>query len=293
MCSPVILFVYNRPAETQATLTALEANQLSGKTDLYIYSDGPKNLENYDKVQMVREIIRKNYKFRSIHIIESDSNLGLANSVISGVSQILREYDKVIVLEDDLISSSNFLEFMNQALIFYQYIERIFSVSGYTLRLPYLLNYKKDFYYGYRASSWGWGTWSNRWIRVDWDLKDFRAFKHNLYQQLLFMRGGVDLPGMLRDQVKGRIDSWAIRWCYNQFKLDQLTVFPSVSKVKSIGQGANATHTKKTRRFDTDLDSGQKQQFEFEDKIEIDRKVMKEFRSCFSIQARLKDKLVI
>lgn len=292
MYSPVILFVYNRPAETLATLTSLESNYLSDKTDLFIFSDGPRDERSVKGVQEVRVIIHNKYNFNSITIFESESNLGLAKSIISGVSKIISIHKVVIVLEDDLVTSANFLEFMNQALTFYQGSDKIFSISGYTLQLPCLANYNKDIYLGYRASSLGWGTWADRWSMVDWDLKDYNNFKYNLYQQIRFMRGGIDMPGMLRDQVKGRIDSWAIRWCYNQFKFNQLTVFASKSKVSHIGIGKNATNTKQTRRFDNDLDSGKQHQFQFDDQKAVDKQIIREFRSKFSVWSRLKDKLL-
>jgi GR25 family glycosyltransferase involved in LPS biosynthesis len=129
----------------------------------------------------------------------------LANSIISGVSQILKEHDKVIVLEDDLITSPNFLDFMNQALNFYQGNKQIHSISGYTLDLPSLKNYTKDYYLGYRASSWGWGTWKEKWESVDWNVSKYREFKRNPLQQIKFMKGGSDLPHMLSNQIRGKL----------------------------------------------------------------------------------------
>ncbi|SMO96713.1 Glycosyl transferase family 2 [Gracilimonas mengyeensis] len=291
--APVIIFCYNRLNETQQTIQALKENYLSEKSILFIFSDGPKKFKDHAKVKEVREFLQTVEGFKSIEIVKSKENNGLAQSIISGVSQVIEEYGKVIVLEDDLITSPNFLDFMNQALDFHQDSEDIFSISGYTMDLPSLKDYPKDYYVGYRASSWGWGTWREQWEKVDWEVSNYSGFKWNLAEQLKFMRGGSDLPRMLSKQMNGKIDSWAVRWCYDQFKRDMYTVFPSTSKVVSIGFGEDATHTKDTNRFDTILDQGEQRDFEFEAETKIDKILAKEFRKKFSFKNRLLEKITL
>lgn len=289
--APVCLFNYNRLLETKQTVEALKNNYLAFASELFIFSDGPKDDASAKKVNEVREYLKTINGFKSITIYESPTNKGLANSIISGVTEIIEKHGKVIVLEDDLITSPNFLNFMNQALNFYEKNNKIFSISGYTLELPSLKYTKKDFYYGYRASSWGWATWLDRWQKVDWEIKDYTAFVKSRALKSKFRRGGADLPRMLRNQMTGRIDSWAIRWCYNQFKKNQLTVFPTKSKIVSIGFGDNATHTKTTKRFDTKLDTSNKVNFDFEQEIILNKKLIKEHKFKFSLIIRLLDRL--
>jgi hypothetical protein len=291
--APVCLFTYARLDETQKTVRALQANFLAESSDLFIFSDGPANESTKAKVAAVRNYLRKIDGFKSITIIESPTNMGLANSIISGVSRIIEINGKVIVLEDDLVTSANFLNFMNTALNFYEIQSKIFSVSGFSFNLPSLKNHPKDFYLGYRASSWGWGTWANRWQQVDWEVKSYPSFKWNLLQHIKFMRGGSDMPRLLKAQLKGRIDSWAIRWCFHQFQNDTLTIFPSKSKLISIGFGQEATHTKRAKRFTTILDQGTQTTFTFDNDLKIEQKLAKEFRDRFSVINRLKDKLII
>lgn len=288
--APICLFTYNRLEETKQTIDALQNNQLALVSNLFIFSDGPKQDSDIEKVQAVRNYLNNIAGFHSITIFRSNSNKGLADSIIDGVSQIVAKHHKVIVLEDDLVTSKNFLTFMNQALDFYEQHDKIYSISGFTLDLPSLHNYTKHYYLGYRASSWGWGTWLNRWASVDWQIKTYQDFRWNVSQQLKFMRGGSDMPRMLRNQVNNKIDSWAIRWCYNQFKRNQLTVFPSSSKVKSIGFGDEATHTKKTTRFFTKIDTSNQQHFEFDKSILLNTQLVKEFRQKFSIKNRILDR---
>lgn len=289
--APICLFTYNRPEETKKTIEALSANYLAPESDLYVFSDGPKTERNKNQIDEVRKYLKSVNGFKSVHIYESRENQGLANSVISGVSKVVNKYEKVIVLEDDLITSPNFLDFMNQALTYYESENKIFSVSGYSLDLTFLENYSKDYYFGFRASSWGWGTWKNRWNQVDWSSSGYRKVLFNPLKHFMFMRGGSDMPLMLWKQMNDKIDSWAIRWCFDQFKKDLLTVFPSKSKLYSIGFGESATHTKETKRFNTVIDGTNNRKFNFSKKIDLDMKILSEFRSKFSFKNRLMEKI--
>lgn len=288
--APICLFVYNRLDETIQTVEALKQNVLASQSKLFVFSDGAKNKNSLDKVNNVREYIKTITGFKSIEIFESKENKGLANSIIDGVTKVISEYGKVIVLEDDLITSPNFLNFMNQGLDGYEKNNKIFSISGYSMNLPSLKKNTKDYYLGYRASSWGWGTWLNEWETVDWEVKDYNRFNRNIIDKYRFMRGGSDMPLMLKKQMKGYIDSWAIRWCYAQFQKNKLTIYPTKSKIESIGFGENATHTKKTKRFDTYLDNGTQKEFRFDKNVEIDKVLINEFKKKFSILNRIKDR---
>ena len=289
MLAPICVFTYNRLDETIKTIEALKRNFLAPTSELFIFSDGPKTEDDFQNVKDVRVFIRSVKGFKSIQIIESPVNKGLANSIIDGVTLIINEYGKVIVLEDDLVSSPNFLDFMNQALVFYSNNEKIFSITGYSMNLPLLKSYIPDYYLGFRACSWGWGTWKNIWQEVDWLVSDYNSFKRSIVKQAKFMRGGSDMPYMLWKQMNGKLDSWAIRWCYDQFKKEMFTVFPRDSKLINIGFGSNATNTKKTNRFHTILDKGSKTNFKFDKEPFIEIQLKKEFRQKFSIKNRLID----
>ena len=252
--APICLFTYNRLAETKQTVEALKNNFMAAESELFVFSDGAKNKETASKVAEVRNYLKTLSGFKNIEIVFSEDNKGLANSIIHGVSQVMSKYGKVIVLEDDLVTSPNFLDFMNQALEFYKDHQKVFSISGYTMNLPSLKKDKNDYYVGYRASSWGWASWSKSWVDVDWEIKDYKDFSKSKTSNRIFKRGGSDMLRMLKNQRNSKIDSWAITWCYHQFKKDQLTVFPTISKIVNIGFGKDATHTKFTFRFETDLD---------------------------------------
>ena len=168
----LVLFCYYRLEELRATINSLYKNYNINEFDLIIFSDGPKTNEHTIKVTKVRRFLKTIKNFNSVTIYESNENKGLASSIIEGVTNVLQNYDKVIVLEDDLITSSNFLEFMSQSLDYYKNNDRVFSVSGYTFNLSSMDRINYDVYFGYRASSWGWGIWKDRWEVIDWNLDD-------------------------------------------------------------------------------------------------------------------------
>lgn len=280
--APICLFCYNRLDELKECVESLRKNYLASESDLFIFSDGPKNINGIERINEVRNYVHTITGFRSVTIVEAKRNKGLANSIIDGVTRIIKLRGKVIVVEDDLISSPNFLNFMNQSLDFYIDNSSIFSISGYTLNLKMLLNFGSDYYMALRASSWGWATWLDRWNKIDWSISDYSSFKYNIFKQVRFAQGGNDLPIMLHYQKLGIIDSWAIRFCYHQFQHKMYTVFPRVSKIISIGINKNATHTKSTNKFITPLDAGIQRIFSFNDKIELDKRIIKEFRCKFS-----------
>ena len=231
--APVIIFCYRRKIDK--LIYSLLRNKESSNSKLFIFSDGFKsNLDEHD-VLNVRKSLKKIKNFKSVSIIESDKNNGLANSIIKGVTSIINKFDKAIILEDDLIVSPYFLNFMNNSLNFYKKNEHIWSISGYSPPINYPKNYREEVFLSLRSTSWGWATWSNRWDRVDWSMKNFNQFKKNKDKIKQFEEGGNDLFKMLELQHLGKIDSWAIRWCYYQFLHSAFSLTPKRSMIKNIG----------------------------------------------------------
>lgn len=254
--APILLFTYNRIDHLNTTINSLLKNNLAGESNLIIFSDGAKNGNDKKYVDEVRAQLKKINGFKSIKIIEREINFGLADSIITGVEETLQRFDKVIVLEDDLVFSENFLQFMNNALEFYNDDKKIFSISGYSHPLEIPPSYKDDVFVLPRASSWGWATWKNRWKKADWAVKDFQKFKKDKNLQKAFNRGGEDLTPMLKAQMFGYIDSWAIRWSYAHFKNAAYSIYPVKSKVNHIGNDFSGTHAHKNI-FLSELDNSQ------------------------------------
>jgi len=282
--APVVLFVYNRPGHTQQTVEALQKNELASESELYIYSDAPRNEIATENVAKVRKYLKTIEGFKKITVIERDKNWGLANSIIDGVTKTVNEYGRVIVLEDDLVTSPYFLRYMNEGLDFYYKNHEIMSISGYNLPpacMKFPKNFTDDVYLNYRNSSWGWATWADRWNLVDWVVKDFHQFIDDAEQQKLFNRGGDDLTGMLKSQMEGKIDSWAIRFSYAHFKQRMYSICPHNSYVNNIGHDGTGTHCGETNIFENDL-SKAKLICNFVENIQLHEDVMLEFRKFYS-----------
>jgi hypothetical protein len=291
--APVCLFTYNRLEETKKTIAALKNNFLALETNVFIFSDAPKSNSATDAVTEVRSYIKSVNGFKNITIIERDGNLGLAKSIVMGVTQVINDFGSVIVLEDDLLTSQNFLNFMNDSLIQYKESESIWSISGFSFPIKYPEGYAFDNAFGVRASSWGWATWADRWQKIDWDVSDYKVFLKDREAQVKFNVGGSDLCKMLNDQMVGKINSWAIRFCYAQFKNKAFDIYPKISKVQNIGFSETATNTiGMGNRFHAELDFTENTNFCFSEQLEVDPVLLKQFQIPFSIYTRIKYKLL-
>ncbi|MDN3655874.1 sugar transferase [Ferruginibacter paludis] len=246
--APIVLFVYNRPLHTQQTLEALAVNELAAESVLYIFADGIKpnaTDKDIEKVEKTRQVIRNKNWCKEVHIIERDNNIGLAASVISGVTEIVNKFGRVIVLEDDLVTGSGFLRFMNDALEQYENEERVWQVSGYFFPLKNIRSSSSSFFLTF-ASSWGWATWQRAWKHFDPLSEGYSRLKTEKELAYHFdINGSYPYTAMLLNQMEQKnIDSWAIRWWWSIFIHNALTLFPDKSLVNNIGYDEEGTHTK-------------------------------------------------
>lgn len=281
--APVILFTYNRLDNTKTTLEKLGENDFAKETELFIFSDGSKGEKDRDSVEEVRSYLKEfsaSDCFKKIELRLADRNQGLANSIISGVSEIINQYGKAIVLEDDIVTSGDFLQYMNDALDYYSDDERIWSIAGYSEKLKSLENYEHDLFLSYRASCWGWATWKNRWETIDWDAKTYGTKDYYFKYRWNLMRGGNDMPSMLKAQMKGKIDSWAIRWCYEQSLQNKLAVCPTISKVTNEGFG-NGVHCEKGMEKKYGVDALENA-IKFEP-LELDEAIIREYKKFHNL----------
>lgn len=244
--APIVLFVYNRPEKTHQTLLALKNNHLANESHLVVFSDAPKpNGTNEDKlkVEEVRTLVRKQKWPKSIRLIEASENMGLAASVINGVSEVIKEYGKVIVLEDDLITSKFFLKYMNDALHLYENEVEVGTIAAY-VPISGLFPMRSTFFQN-KITSWGWGTWARVWESAEWDSKKLiNQFQQDQKKISAFRMGEVSYYQMLLEQYKGHIDSWAVRFASFCLLNNYKHLYPNQNLIYNIGFGEDATHTK-------------------------------------------------
>lgn len=244
--APIILFVYNRPWHTQQTLEALMQNALADQSTLYIYCDGPKEQATEDEKQniiKVRELIKKKLWCEEVFIIERNTNLGLANSVIQGVSEVIERHQRVIVLEDDILTGKYFLQFMNEGLNLYEDDKKVFGVSGH--QFPSAKRIKDSTYFLPIMSSWGYGTWMDRWMEIEFDGKRLLEVieDNKIGSQLDF--GVIQYYQMLKDQVTGKNNSWAVRFQVSMFLKKGFFLYPNKKLIHNIGLDGSGVHCKK------------------------------------------------
>lgn len=253
--APIVVFAYKRKDKLQCCLQALEKNSLAKESDLIVYSDGYKGADDKEQVEEVRDFLKlyDNNGFKTISVIESPQNKGLAGSIIGGVTEVLDKYGKVIVVEDDIVTAPDFLKYMNKALAFYEEFPEYGSISAYTYPLKELKQYTHDVYVTHKGDCWGWGTWKDRWEKVDWQVKSFNEYLRDKTLRMKFNALEYGLDEMLIQQMYGKINSWAVRWCYHLFINQKLTVYPRESRVLNIGVDGTGEHCTATSKFNGEL----------------------------------------
>jgi hypothetical protein len=238
--APVALFVYDRLSHVQRTITSLAENHGAGESDLIVFSDAARTPEKRALVHQVRQFVSTVRGFRSVQVFERPFNYGLARSIIDGVNQVLAVSDKVIVLEDDMVTSPHFLAYMNEALDRFRDDDRVVSAHGYVY--PTKADLPEAFFLA-GADCWGWGTWRRGWRLFN---PDGRALYDELVSRDLVrefdFNGTYGYSRMLRDQIAGRNDSWAIRWYASAFLAGKLTLYPGRSLVHNIGNDNSGVH---------------------------------------------------
>ncbi|HPF12451.1 MAG TPA: hypothetical protein PLP62_13430 [Flavobacteriaceae bacterium] len=241
--APIVLFVYNRPWHTAQTLEALSKNTLANQSIIYIFSDGAKegaSGEDISKINQVRSLLLEKQWCKEVNIVHRDQNLGLANNVIDGVTQVINKHGKVIVLEDDILTGKYFLKFMNDGLNIYREELKVFGISGY--KFPSKGTVDSESYFLPLSSSWSYATWFDRWNDVSFNGDELliKIDNLNLKEKLNF--GHYPFYRMLVDQVKGLNNSWAIRFYSSMLLKESYFLFPKTSLVENIGFDNTGVH---------------------------------------------------
>ncbi|WP_339813385.1 DapH/DapD/GlmU-related protein [uncultured Imperialibacter sp.] len=241
--APIVLFAYNRPWHTEQTLEALSKNELALESKLFIYADGPKeniSIEDLSKIEQTRRILNKKKWCKEVYIKESDTNKGLADSIVAGVTEVVNKYGKVIVLEDDIVTSAGFLKYMNDALRLYEKDKDVMHISGYMY--PHDETLPETFFFNVPLC-WGWGTWKRAWV-------NFNGNSAYLWKEIALKRGwdsfnkvgGDYLQKQLAGNITGTMKTWFIKWHASLYLLDGMSLYPNRSLVQNIGFDRTGEH---------------------------------------------------
>lgn len=238
--APILLFVYNRPEHVRQCIASLQANELAAQSPLFIYSDAAKTPESREDVEQTRQFIRTIQGFKEVTIIEREQNWGLARSIIDGVTTQVNRFGKVIVMEDDLIAAPYFLQFMNDALDTYKDEPRVGHIQGCDFTQDTSL---PDTFLIKWTGSWGWGTWDRAWKLFNPDGKELlqQLEERNLTHRFDF-NSTYGYTRMLRRQIEGKNNSWAIRWNASLFLADILSLNAGRSLIQNNGFDGSGTN---------------------------------------------------
>lgn len=251
--APIVIFAFNRPRHLEKTLESLKHNKLANSSNIIIYIDGPRSTNDAEKIDEIRQYLKTVSGFKSVVAEYRSKNLGLSTSIIQGLNQAFMSSDKLIVLEDDMVTSPYFLMYMNEALNKYEGDSDVACVHGYVY--PGVKEQPETFFLR-GADCWGWGTWRESWKLFNSDgqflLKELR--KKNLIKQFDF-NDSYPFSTMLQNQVLGKNDSWAIRWYASIFLENKLTLYPSRSLVQNIGMDSSGQNCIETSGYDVNLSS--------------------------------------
>ena len=251
MPAPIALFTYNRLEHTNATVQALKKNELAAESDLWIFSDGAREENIHRQVADVRNYIRNITGFKTLNIVERETNFGLANNIIEGVTQIVTQYGKVIVLEDDLITSPFFLQFINDGLDAYEHEDKVISIHGY---VPAIAGALPETFFLKGADCWGWGTWKRGWNLFERNGEKLLQHLESKGKTEEFdFNDAYPYTQMLRDQISGKNNSWAVRWYASAFLNDRYTLYPGESLVFHNGGDESGMNTGFDKMMDVEL----------------------------------------
>ncbi len=271
--APIALFVFRRPYHTKLVIEALLANKEAANSEIYIYSDGHRGEQDLNLVLEVREYLRSVRGFKFIHIIEREKNYGLARSIINGVTEILEKYENVIVLEDDILTSPFFLNFMNNGLVKYKLDTSVASIHGFVYPVEQKL---PNNFFLRGADCWGWATWRRAWQKFNQNgIELLSKLQNNDLIDDFDFHGAYPYSEMLINQIKGQNNSWAIRWHASMYLENMFTLYPGRSLVNNIGHDDSGTHSGVTNKYDTIIS---KEPIEIENiKVEVSQKAFAVF----------------
>jgi hypothetical protein len=273
--APICITAYNRPEHLKKTVDSLRDNYLAEKSELFILSNAAITSEDEKNVNDIREYASHITGFKRVTLIKNAVNRGETEHVVKNFTHIINTYKRLISLDDDIVTTRNFLNYMNDSLQYYENNKSIFSIGGFSLPIISDACSNNHVYFLPRPCSWGWATWVDRWMSIQWNISKEDLKKVNWFQ---FNMAGYDLYNMLKEYVAGRTDAYDIAWQYTMYIHKYVTVHPKEGFVTNIGMDGSGERCGKTDRYTPVLINDNKIDFQFTDKIVFDKKILTYFR---------------
>lgn len=270
----IAVFAYNRSSHLQCVLDGLKSNETVDR--LYIFQDGLQCEEHRNDWEKTRKVI-ENVTWCSTIVTRRNENIGLAASIVSGINKVLEENEAIIVLEDDCVPHSDFVLFMTKCFEKYRNERKVYSVSGYSWPGKIENESGSDNYFCGRISSWGWGTWKDRWQEYKQDYMLLNRIKKDKDASKRLAFWGDDLEEMLQQNLLGQINSWAVFWALTVIEKNGLCVNPYSSLIRNIGMDGTGIHSGTTNKYEVHLTENRQEDFVLSDKLECDVQVMNSF----------------
>lgn len=240
--TPVALFTYNRPKHTSRVIETLSRCARFDECRLHIYCDGPNSLDQTAAVEASRRVVRDRAGRLDAKVIERETNVGLARSIVDGVTELCEEYGRVIVVEDDLVVSPDFLDYMLQGLDRYEEEANVYQISGHMFQVTHRAG--TDAIFVPFPVTWGWATWKRAWRVFDWEAQGaLDTLADPLTRRRFDLDDAYPYSSMLEQRLAGLNQSWGILWVWSVFKVDGLVLHPRRSLVWVGGSGADGPGT--------------------------------------------------
>ena len=256
MLAPIAVFAFNRPDLLRQTLDALAGNALAKHSSVTIFCDGPRHEQEEPATRAVRAVARHAQGFAALEVVERPHNLGCAASIIDGLMCMFTKHERLIVIEDDILCSPYTLSFLNEGLERYQDSPTVWNIAAWSPPPAIFIvpeGYPYDVYAVPRFNCWGWASWRDRVLSVDWHAADFSAFAGNPWLHRAFNAGGADLTPLLFGQMGGKLNTWDILMDYARFRQGRIGINPVRAYTHNLGMGCGTHTTRRTGRFDTNI----------------------------------------
>lgn len=287
--APIVLITYNRPDHLIKSLKSLKKNKLSKKSTIIIYSDGAKNSEDKKKILKIRKIIKLVKGFKSKKIIERKKNYGTKKNITNAINESFKKYDKIIVIEDDLIVSKYFLSFMNYCLDRYKDKKNIWHINGWSY--PFMKKSSNDINFLRSMNCWGWATWKDRWKHLS--LENERLIKNFTNKQIhkFNIFSTMDHFSQILRNKRKTLSSWAVYWHATIFLKKGICIYPKFSMVRNIGFDGSGRMSSQYQ-YKSYINNNFKK-YQFNDNIVLDKKLINQEFLYYFQKKRILRKIVI